>query len=326
MRSISISGSGVFTDSTAEETVRGYAMNNSIHNYELNRHSHFRYYINKHTNHRIRGDRLETIVFDAIHYACMGPRYLQECFNGEYAMLSEEEGLYRLQSLWANWNGMTEKEKHQIGQKVIDKVTILPKSVNIRIGYDGLNHLLKELKSTPAESNSKLPDIANEPSVVVYDDVLEITVPVIFKKTGKTSQALSSNGKAFEVFKISDIESKVDRCLNRYASYLEPNLIKVLQDIERSSFITYGRLALALERADRELNVSNRCFGWGAHGEDDFVNAVKSLGQYLLENRNEFNGMPRIVDVIDLKHEDKIQALRQLIPVEEAETQVANVE
>lgn len=35
VRSISISGSGVFTDSAAEETVRGYAVNNSIQNYEL---------------------------------------------------------------------------------------------------------------------------------------------------------------------------------------------------------------------------------------------------------------------------------------------------
>ncbi len=34
-RSLSISGSGVFTDSAAEETVRGYAMNNSVNNYEL---------------------------------------------------------------------------------------------------------------------------------------------------------------------------------------------------------------------------------------------------------------------------------------------------
>jgi TP901-1 family phage major tail protein len=34
-RSVSISGSGVFTDSAAEETVRGYAMENSVKNFEL---------------------------------------------------------------------------------------------------------------------------------------------------------------------------------------------------------------------------------------------------------------------------------------------------
>lgn len=34
-RSVSISGSGVFTDSAAEETVRGIAMNNQIKNYQL---------------------------------------------------------------------------------------------------------------------------------------------------------------------------------------------------------------------------------------------------------------------------------------------------
>ena len=33
--SINISGSGVFTDDAAEETVRGYAFNNEIHNYQI---------------------------------------------------------------------------------------------------------------------------------------------------------------------------------------------------------------------------------------------------------------------------------------------------
>lgn len=34
-RSLSVSGSGVFTDSAAEETVRGFAMSNQIRNYRL---------------------------------------------------------------------------------------------------------------------------------------------------------------------------------------------------------------------------------------------------------------------------------------------------
>lgn len=35
IRSLSISGSGVFTDSAAEETVRGFAMSNAIKNYQI---------------------------------------------------------------------------------------------------------------------------------------------------------------------------------------------------------------------------------------------------------------------------------------------------
>lgn len=34
-RSITISGSGVFTDAASEETVRGFAMNNQIKNYQM---------------------------------------------------------------------------------------------------------------------------------------------------------------------------------------------------------------------------------------------------------------------------------------------------
>jgi TP901-1 family phage major tail protein len=35
IRSITLSGSGIFTDSASEETVRGYAFTNSINNYEF---------------------------------------------------------------------------------------------------------------------------------------------------------------------------------------------------------------------------------------------------------------------------------------------------
>lgn len=35
IRTVTISGNGIFTDSAAEETVRGFAMNNQIKNYQL---------------------------------------------------------------------------------------------------------------------------------------------------------------------------------------------------------------------------------------------------------------------------------------------------
>lgn len=138
-------------------------------------------------------------IFDL--YACLRPEHLRECFAGEYALLSEEEGLYRLQNLWAHWEGMTEKDKHRIGQQIIDKVTVLPNSASVRIRYDALNQLVKDMKPAPVEADVKMPDIANEPAIAVLEDALEISVPVIFKKKGKTCQALNSHGRAFEVFK-----------------------------------------------------------------------------------------------------------------------------
>lgn len=35
IRAVSLSGSGVFTDSAAEESVRGFAMNNQVKNYQI---------------------------------------------------------------------------------------------------------------------------------------------------------------------------------------------------------------------------------------------------------------------------------------------------
>jgi len=159
-----------------------------------------RYYINKQCNHRIRGDRLEKVVFDAIHYACLNPQNMRPCFTGEYALMSEEEGMYRLRSLWAHWDGLTEKDKYAFAHQMIEKVTILPASTTIRIGYAPLNDLLKAMKPFPSAGQAPEPQVTNEPAVSVYDNALEITLPIIFKRTGKTSHAFDSEGKAFEVF------------------------------------------------------------------------------------------------------------------------------
>ena len=134
------------------------------------KHSHFRYYLNKSNNHRIRGAKLENLVFDAIHCVSLKPEHFQQCFTGEYALLSEEEGLYRLQNLWAYCDELTEKDKHLIAQQIIDKVTILPDSTTIRLCYAGLNQMLKDMKPYPAASKTTEPDITQQPTVTIYDN------------------------------------------------------------------------------------------------------------------------------------------------------------
>ncbi len=165
-----------------------------------NKHTHHRYYLNKHTNHRIRGDNLEQVVFDAVAHVCLKPENMKLCLNGEYALLSEEEGTYRLQNLWTNWPTMSEKARHKIAQAMIDKITILPDSTTIRIKYEALNQLLKNYKVLPIEK-STLPELVNEPSVILDDDRLEITLNIIFKVQGRTQQSFTPEGKAFETFK-----------------------------------------------------------------------------------------------------------------------------
>lgn len=166
-----------------------------------NKTTHHRYYENRHTGHRIRGDNLEQIVFDAILYVCNQPEFVKGCFTGDHAILPEEEAHYRLQKLWAVWDSLTEITKHDISQQIVERVTILPDAATIRISYAGLNTALNGIKIPPiASSTLEKPDVLYTPRVLFLDDGLEITLSVIFKVKGRIKQAFTENGKAFEIF------------------------------------------------------------------------------------------------------------------------------
>lgn len=114
---------------------------------------------------------------------------------------------------------------------------------------------------------------------------------------------------------IEDLDRLIDKCLQRYAVFMEPELIKALQELERSSFFAYGKLTQARAIIDEEMGVRRRpYFGWGGPATvKDLLMPLKHLGRLLAEIRPRFAGMPDVPSMIDVEWLSYIEALRKKV-------------
>jgi hypothetical protein len=114
---------------------------------------------------------------------------------------------------------------------------------------------------------------------------------------------------------ILEIENRIDRCLQRYAAYMEPDMILALQKLERTSFVTYAKLQLQTPKVEAELGISNNPFlSWGRKGTaSDFFPEIEKLGILLEGKLKEFNGMPEVPDKVEIKHLDYIKSLKEKV-------------
>jgi|GEM_PF-1255120 len=112
---------------------------------------------------------------------------------------------------------------------------------------------------------------------------------------------------------IEDIERAIDRCLQRYSAFMEPELIQSLQDLERTSFFDYGKIQASLPQIGEELGMRRTpYFGWGREETaQELLMPLDRLAALLAQHRSEFHGMPGIPDSIDLDHRGRIEALRK---------------
>lgn len=119
--------------------------------------------------------------------------------------------------------------------------------------------------------------------------------------------------RVFLKHQIEEIERGIDRCLQRYSAFMEPELIQSLQDLERTSFFAYGKMQTALPRIGKELGVRRTpYFGWGkGSSAEELLAPLDRLAQLLAQHRAEFHGMPGIPDAIDLDHLARLDALRK---------------
>jgi hypothetical protein len=119
--------------------------------------------------------------------------------------------------------------------------------------------------------------------------------------------------RAYLTQQASDIEQKIDRCLQRYSIFMDPELIHILQNLERTDFLLFSKLLTTIAIVDGEKNITRSPhFGFGRHDSDLFP-ALKNLGEFLNKNKNEFKGMPNVPDEIDLKRSDFFDHLRSKI-------------
>jgi hypothetical protein len=87
------------------------------------------------------------------------------------------------------------------------------------------------------------------------------------------------------------------------------------RELERSSFLSYGKLSQAIVLADRELGVERGpYFGWGGPiTANDLLEPLSNLGLLLIEIRPEFTGMPDVPATIDVERRSEIEALRKMV-------------
>jgi len=114
---------------------------------------------------------------------------------------------------------------------------------------------------------------------------------------------------------VEDLERLIDRCLQRYAAFMEPEMIKALQELERSSFFAYGKLMQTIALAHEELGVRpNPYFGWGGPATvRDLLVPLNNLGCLLTEIRQKFAGMPDVPSTIDVDRVSQIESLRKMV-------------
>lgn len=122
------------------------------------------------------------------------------------------------------------------------------------------------------------------------------------------------NWRYFLSHQVTDIERIVDRCLQRYSAFMEPELIQCLQELERTSFFNYAKLLTSLPTIAEELGVQHSpFFGRGARSTAaELIDPLTRLGSLLARHRTASQGMLGIPETVDLEHRTRIDALRTL--------------
>lgn len=158
-----------------------------------------RYYIQKKTQHRIKGPELESLVVDAIRVMAREPEHWRTCWNGQ----AGHELLQRWQTLWGRWENMLVSEKQDIAKQVIERVTIAQDHIIIRMSHAGINTVLEGI----IPEKQIWEDVLSEvfvPSIRQEKDYLEIILPARFEVYGRTQIALDAEGRVVRAFKRSN--------------------------------------------------------------------------------------------------------------------------
>lgn len=121
------------------------------------------------------------------------------------------------------------------------------------------------------------------------------------------------NWRYFLAHQIDHIERSIDRCLQRYSAFMEPELIQCLQELEQTSFFQYGKLQTSLPAIAEELGVrQSPYFGWGGKSSaGEMIGPLNRLAVLLARYRPGFDGMPGIPAAIDHEHRSELALLRR---------------
>jgi site-specific DNA recombinase len=170
--------------------------------YTLRKNVHYRYYLLKSTNHRIKGQDLEALVFDAIRALAVQPKHWQPCWHQHAEHLIEEEAQHRWQVLWQNWPHMPAAPRQEIAKQIIERVIITKHQVTIRLAYDGMSRVIREFASGggQAAEGAPVPQLISRPEITMRDAHMEIAIAARFQLYGRTHMTLDADGRAMRMF------------------------------------------------------------------------------------------------------------------------------
>lgn len=170
--------------------------------YTLRKNIHYRYYILRSSSHRIKGQELETLVFETIRALAEQPEHWQECWRKQTEHLIEEEIQHRWQTIWRNWLQMPNGPRQEIAKQVIDRIVITKHQVTIRLGYEGIGNVARDFASSGGVRPDEAPkvELISRPEIIIRDTYVEIAIAARFQLYGRTQMVLDAKGKAIHIF------------------------------------------------------------------------------------------------------------------------------
>ena len=163
----------------------------------------YRYYLEKQTQHRIKGPDLESLVTDTIGLLAREAKHWQTCWVSNGNKLIPEESQQRWEVLWGVWGALPDERRQQIARQVIERITIAKDQLIVRLSYSGVVEVLDGIEAG-CISQVERREHGYRPNVMQGEGYLEISIPARFETYGRTQLALDADGKAIRAFKRSN--------------------------------------------------------------------------------------------------------------------------
>lgn len=174
---------------------------------------HYRYYICKSTQHRIKAQDLERLVIDTIRMLARQPKHWLDCWKQSKTLIAKE-AQHKWERLWSAWNESDKERRQEIVRSVIERIVVTDDQLTVRMGYQGICETVENRDLI--ESDAKLPrEKGYVPKVEQGEEYLEITIPARFEMYGKSQIAVDAEGQPIRAFKRSNYNQVLVNALVR---------------------------------------------------------------------------------------------------------------
>jgi site-specific DNA recombinase len=178
-----------------------------------NKTTHYRYYLLKSTGHRINAAEMEAIVADTLRVLSTNLEHWHACWCSGSGRLMTEEAQHCWQKIWRGWSKLNQKTQSDIAQKSIDRILMTEGSISIRMCYAGMIEAVSDFEGVEDDDVQAIPDPNFKPDVIVRDDYLDISLPIVLLTNGCHPRAANMVSKQLHVFEKAHSNATLVRAL-----------------------------------------------------------------------------------------------------------------